>query len=276
MNEAMWTTTQVVAEVRNSARYIYCIVPCEDFFEPGNIGIDGARVYCIPYQNIAAVVHDCPEEPYQGDDETVKGFVLTHNNVVDTAWEKTGSVIPMTFDVIVKADQKHTADENVIAWLHTEYHSFLSKLTEFKGKVELGIQILWDTHILSQLITESNKTIQKLQEEMTARPKGMAYFIKQKIEKALKGELEKKADVDYRRYYEQISSFASDIHVNKVKKLKDKQMLMNLSALTEKEKIKALGEELSKIEAEEGVSVRFTGPWPPYSFVTTAAAKRET
>ena len=44
-------------------------------------------------------------------------------------------------------------------------------------------------------------------------------------------------------------------------------MLMNLSCLLAREGSKKLGGELEKIDSREGYSVRFTGPWPAYSFV---------
>jgi hypothetical protein len=31
----------------------------------------------------------------------------------------------------------------------------------------------------------------------------------------------------------------------------------------------AIGEELDAVAAEPGVEVRFTGPWPPYTFAPT-------
>jgi hypothetical protein len=39
--------------------------------------------------------------------------------------------------------------------------------------------------------------------------------------------------------------------------------------------VKELGEELEKIEGKEGVEVRFTGPWPPYSFVSKVSTPEE-
>ena len=42
---------------------------------------------------------------------------------------------------------------------------------------------------------------------------------------------------------------------------------MNLSCLLTKDGSRELGDELEKIDAMEGFSVRYTGPWPPYSFV---------
>ena len=84
------------------------------------------------------------------------------------------------------------------------------------------------------------------------------------------------ADEDYRRYYRWITPYAEDVHVNKVKRpAEGKQMLMNLSLLVGKGRVKELGEELEKIEGEEGVEVRFTGPWPPYSFVAKTITPEE-
>ena len=43
-------------------------------------------------------------------------------------------------------------------------------------------------------------------------------------------------------------------------------MLLNLSCLMQ-EGSGDLGRVLDEIQQTKGISVRFTGPWPPYSFV---------
>ena len=120
---------------------------------------------------------------------------------------------------------------------------------------------------------EANEEIRQLRQQMEAKPKGVAYFYQQKVEKALKRELETKADEDYRRYYRWITPYAEDVHVNAVKRPADgKQMLMNLSLLVKREKVEEVGKELENIKKEEGIDIRFTGPWPPYSFVSRLPA----
>lgn len=255
-------------------RYLYCIMPDTGKKHWGEIGLDGQAVYIIPYKDIGALVHDCHLEPYQGDDETV--WVWTHSQVVDAAWEAAGSVLPMTFDCIIRPAEGRTADETVVAWLHTEYDGLKAKLEEFRGKVELGVQIFWLVDAISEKVMEANEEIRQLRQEMEGKPKGVAYFYQQKIEKALKQALEAKADEDYRRYYRWITPYAEDVHVNKVKRpAEGKQMLMNLSLLARKDRVKELGEELEKIEGEAGMEVRFTGPWPPYSFVSKVTTPEE-
>lgn len=257
-------------------RYVYCIMPDTGKKRWGEIGLDGQAVYTISYQDISALVHDCPLEPYQGDDETVKEWVWTHSQVVDAAWAEAGSILPMTFDCIIRPAEGQMVEETVVAWLQAEYDGFKMKLEEFRGKVELGVQIFWLVDAISEKVMEANEEIRQLRQEMVGKPKGMAYFYQQKIEKALKRELEVMADEDYRRYYHWITPYAEDVHVNKAKRpAEGKQMLMNLSLLVGKDRVKELGGELEKIEGEEGLEVRFTGPWPPYSFVSRVSIPEE-
>jgi HEPN domain-containing protein len=247
---------------------VYCILPDIGREKWGAIGLDGADVYTIGYREICALVHDCPAEPYQGDDETVKGWVWTHGEVIDAAWNVTGSVLPMTFDCIIRPAEGQGAEATVVAWLAAEYDRFRRELAQFAGKVELGVQVIWRVEAITRAAAAADPQIARLQEEMGGKPKGMAYFYQQKIEKALKAALEAKADADYRRYFESVTALAEDVSVNKIKRpAEGKQMLINLSLLLEKERVPSLGQLLDGIQGEEGVEVRFTGPWPPYSFV---------
>ncbi len=254
------------------ARYVYGVIPRIDKEDFGPIGLGGSRVYGISYQDICAVVHDCLPEPYQGDEEAMKGWVATHGDVVDAAWEVAGAVLPMSFDVIIKPDEERSADDNVRRWLAEEYEKFKLKLDEFSDKVELGVQILWDPEVITRRITEEHEEIKKLAAEMATQSRGLAYFYQHKISETVKKEMGAKADQDYRRYYERLRGYAEDTQVNRIKKHPDKQMIMNLSLLVKRDRMEVLGKALGEIREEEGVEVRFTGPWPPYTFAAKIVA----
>ena len=257
------------------ARYIYGVIPRIKKDNFGPIGIMGNTVYSISYKEINALVHDCPPEPYKGGEEEVKEWVSAHATVVDAAWGEADTVLPMSFDVIVKSDEERSAEENVRKWLEEEYATLEATLEEFRGKAELGVQILWDPAVITQRITVENKEIKELMTEMATKSPGIAYFYQDKIVEAVKHEMEKRAAEDYRNIYEQLRAHAVDTHINKVKRLQGKQMIMNLSLLVERDKVQALGEILGKVREEEGVGVRFTGPWPPYTFAAKIAAIAE-
>ena len=258
-------------EEDREARYVYALIPRTDREDFGPIGIEGNTVYTISYKEISAVVHNCPPEPYQGDEVKVKEMVGIHGDVVDAAWEEAGSILPMSFDVIVRPDGERTADDNVRKWLEDEYEALGAKLDELEDKVELGVQIFWEPKVITQRIAEENEEIRGLTAEVATKPRGMAYFYQHKIADAVKKEMETKADRDYRDYYRRLRAYAQDAEVNKIKKDKNRQMILNLSLLVKRDKVTALGEELAEIRAEEGVDVRFTGPWPPYTFAAKIA-----
>lgn len=260
-------------------RYLYCIASGNQSINFGRIGIEGNEVYTIPYRDLCTVVHNCSTDPYQSEDnEVVKEWIRTHQSVVDAAWERFGTILPSGFDTIIKPGEDGSGLEKALQeWLKKDYENLKEKLKKFTGKAEYGVQISWDPKIIGHKIARSNKEIEELDKEIKSKPKGMAYMYKQKLEDALKKEMEKEADRCFKELFERVRRCVDDIRVEKTKKAEEgkprfraergKQMLMNLSCLADKDEPKKLGEELEKIDQMEGLSVRFTGPWPPYSFV---------
>ncbi len=262
------------SEIRNPKSeiglYLYCIADGGEGIHLDVAGIENNEIYTIPFKDLSAVVHNCPAEPYQSEDqEKVKGWVLTHQKVVDAAWGKFGTVIPIGFDTIIQGKAAANPEENMKTWLKDDYDNLKAKMAKIKDKAEYGVQIFWETRIMAQDISEESAEIKALQEEIETKPKGIAYMYRQKLEELLKKEMEKKADRCFQEFYEKIKHHADDLHVEKTKKAEDEnqQMLLNLSCLLLGDQSKNLGEELEKIDAKEGFSVRYTGPWPPYSFV---------
>ena len=260
------------SEDHGSARYVYAVIPRvarEDF---GAIGIANARVYTMARRDIAAVVHNCPPEPYQGDPETVAGWVKIHNDVIDAAWGEAGSVLPMRFDVIIKGDSEHSAEENTRRWLAAEYSTLKAKLEEFRGKVELSVQVLWDPAVIARRIMESSEEIGQLRAEMATKSRGAAYFIEQKIARAVKAEMEGKAQRDFAACYERLKEWSEDVHVNKPRKQADRAVMANFSLLVRRTRAQEIVQLLRHMNDEPGVEVRVTGPWPPYTFAATVGA----
>ena len=254
---------------KEEGRYIYCVVDSGEKTSLGEIGIEGKEVYAIPYRDIGAVVHDCPAQPYRSDDqEAVKAWVMTHQKVVDAAWGRWGTVLPLSFDTIIKGETEGSAERNVKDWLKQEYEDLKSRIEKVRGKAEYGVQVFWDPKVIAQNLTRTSPEIRKLDEEIRLKPRGLAYMYRQKLENLIKCEMETKADECFKDFYSRIRKHADDIRVEKTKKAEQGlQMIMNLSCLIYKDRYTELGEELDKINRLEGFSVRFTGPWPPYSFV---------
>ena len=193
---------------------------------------------------------------------------MTHQKVVDAAWERWGTVLPLGFDTIIKGESGSSAERNVQAWLEGEYEGLKRKMEKVSGKAEYGVQVFWDPKVIAENLAQTSPEIRKLDEEIKAKPRGVAYMYRQRLENLIKHEMETKADECFRDFYSRIRKHADDIRVEKTKKAEQGwQMIMNLSCLVYRDRYTELGEELDKTNQMEEFSVRFTGPWPPYSFV---------
>ncbi len=236
----------------------------------GPIGIEGNDVYTISYKDLCAIVHNCPAEPYASDDdELVKEWIKAHQSVLDEAKRRFSVIVPMGFDMVLRPkDASSSPEQTVREWLKDEHDRLIALIEKVRGKDEYGVQIFYDPEIM-RLATSKSEELQKIRGEMASKPPGVAYMYKQKLENMAKAEAERLVDGYFRDFYEKIRCHCDDMVLEKNKKTgSGKVMLLNLSCLVSQDEVNALGEELEKINAMEGFSVRFTGPWPPYSFVS--------
>jgi hypothetical protein len=255
---------------RGEGRYVYGVAAGDKEVRLGPIGIESSEVYTITYEDISAIVHNCSTEPYQSsNDETVKDWVKTHQSVLDAASERLGIVIPLGFDTILQPKDNATPPEQVVKeWLKEDYDHLREVMRNIEGKDEYGVQVSYEPRLIIKQISEKSQEIRKIKEEIATKSPGMAYMYKQKLERAVKAETEKLANVWFSDFYGRIKKHTDDIVVEKTKKLNNgKVMLLNLSCLVAREKIDSLGKELEAIKNMDGFSVHFSGPWPPYSFV---------
>ncbi len=253
-----------------SGRYIYCIAEENDQVSFGNMGLEGSALYTVSCNGLCVLVHDCRAEPYQSENpEIVKSWVMAHQQVVDEAAKKFGNVIPMGFDTIIRGNGEVDADGQIRNWLKEESENLKTKLKKLRDRREFGVQIFADTRVITQTIAKECDEVRKLEQEIKSKPKGAAYMFRQKLGDLVKKELDLRINRCFKEFYGKIKPNASDLHIEKVKKLeeKDQVMLINLSCLLSRKQEEAMGEALEQIEELEGFSVRFTGPWPPYSFV---------
>jgi hypothetical protein len=256
--------------VQGSGLYLYGIAEADAQTKLGEIGIEGSEVYTIPYKELSAIVHNCPLEPYKSDDEeVVKGWVKTHQHVLDVAEEKFGTLIPFSLDMIIKPEDNATAEEAMKKWMSEEFNGLMEKMGKIRGKKEYGVQIFYIPSVMSEKIADESEEVRKIKEETKSKPPGAAYMYKQKLETAIKHEMESRMDSYFKDFYGRIKKHVEEIKVEKTKPTdeEDKQMIMNLSSLVTTDKYKKLGAELEQIDNTEAFSVRFTGPWPAYSFV---------
>jgi hypothetical protein len=241
-------------------RYIYCIInwgekkPIGNF---GNIGIGENPVYTIDYKDIAAVVSTIPFKQMDSN----MNDIVAHQRVVEAARE-VDTVLPVRFGVILKNE------EGIKKLLAGSYKDYRSKLTGLRGKDEIGIKVLLNKASLKKIKeqAEQSEEIRKMKQEISSAKPGTSYFLKMRLEDAMKNETLMKID---KLVGEINTSLAGSAVDRRLLKNDVGEIVLNAAYLVDKSKTGAFDAKVKELKErfeKEGVTLHRSGPWAPYSF----------
>jgi len=256
-------------------RYLYCLVHTPDIDEGtdpqwSTEGIEDEPVSVVTVGAVGAVVHPCDSLYDTDDPQTIQQWLLSHQKVVDEAGETFGTPIPFQFDTILTG-----GDGALGEWLRTEYDRLETELSRLAGHWEYRVEVTHHEDARAA-IGEADEELSRLEQRIEAADSGTAYLLEQQYEKQLAEQLR-----DHRQ--QQAASVADRIapHVVALESLgkrrstgvgidtgqdDETEPIARFAVLATDGGAENLGDDLDEIAAEPGVEVRFTGPWPPYTF----------
>ncbi len=266
--EAVGSIAPIEPSPGQEGLYLYCVALSSDAGTLGAVGIEGREVLAVAWKDLCVAAHLCLEEPYRSKDaEVVASWVMAHHRVVDTAWRRWGTVLPMTFNTIIKGELGRDAMACLLEWLEAEQEVLKAKLEALAGKAEYGVQVFWDPQVVARRVAQSDPGVRGLEEEIKAKSPGVAYMYRQRLEALLKEKTKALATAECATLYGRIARIVGEVRVQKPKGDSGKpQMLVNLSCLVSHAQLPRLEAELDRVSGMEGFSARLAGPLPPYSF----------
>lgn len=254
----------------DEARYLYCIASEHEELQLGNIGIGEKMVYTIPQRDLAAVVHSCLPVPYNTSDNSLaEGWVLEHSYVIDQAMKRFGTVLPFSFDIIIKGD-----DEVIREWLDQNYERLRKELERLADRAEYSVQIFYDYDSYASKVLSDNCGLQSLKDKIDKQSRGKAYLLQRNLDLKLKDAVSSNVEKLAEQFGLEIGTIADEVKSEERSsfvpdKYIDKKLMVSFSCLVHRDKVDLLGLALEKINSLDGLAVRFTGPWAPFSFVDT-------
>jgi hypothetical protein len=255
------------------ARYLYSVARTGNESLLGCIGIQENNVYTIPYKDIAAIVHACEAKPYHSEDKNLaEGWVLEHSYVIDQVTKMFGTVLPFSFDVIIKGN-----DDMVKEWLSRDYEHLSRELSRMQGAAEYSIQVYCDYDYLERMVLAKNQELGDLKSRIEKESRGKAYLMKRNLDLKQKSLTQSEASILAEQICTEIKPLVREMTSDSKaswtpEKYKGKKILASCSCLVSEEAVKRLGEYLEEINGKDGFYVRFTGPWAPFSFVRLSEA----
>jgi hypothetical protein len=260
MGEERSTPTLVAEGDGAEGVYVYCIIESGDQTTFGKIGIGGRgdEVFTVHYRDLAAVVSRAPLIVYDPTRENA----LTHEHVQEVVMNEHGfTPVPMSFGTLFKTD------DDTVEFLKDTYDALRDVLQKMKDKLEFGLKVNWDRESVLREIEEQNEEIRRLKAEIQTNTQSSTYFARMQLGRLVEQALADRSDSFVREIYDHLRDAAIASRSNKV--IGDK-MIMNAAFLVARDHAERFDEKVHDIsEKFEGkLSFKYTGPWPPYNFVT--------
>ncbi|WP_221355781.1 GvpL/GvpF family gas vesicle protein [Streptomyces beigongshangae] len=249
----------------------------------GVTGLDGRalRLLHAPGTSVAALVHDAAPTPFQGEDEQIRRWVAEQNQAVTTVWERTGSLLPMTFNVLVAdessttashdgspdssrhRDRGQTAEQRLTRWITERAPEITAQLAELAGRCELRVEITVDRTAVTAPDSPAYE-----EAHLAGRSAGMRRLLLKQREQQAKNLAGQLADTLHAEVRHDLLSVAEDLRDRGLPRQNpDETGVLSAALLVRTEDIDTVGGVLSELQARQpAVRIRFLGPWPPYSF----------
>lgn len=263
-------------------RYLYCVARDDaegtedgDGAVSGNdesltTGLDDEPIRLIRQSGLVAVVHDCTSL-YDSDSATqIQRWILTHQSVVDDAGEVFGTPLPFQFDTIVRGD-----DEALRSWLSDEAETLTDHLDALAGRWEYRIEVVWDEAAAREELEAADDELRDLAERREEAGEGTQFLLNKQYESRLDQLVSEQRRAEAADLADRLSGEVTDlVDLGERSTVgldiggadEDVDVLARFSVLATDDEQEAVGLLLDDVAADPGIEVRFTGPWPPYTF----------
>lgn len=270
----------------DEGRYLYCVVSVDGDAEFDAEGLEDEPVHVVTTDDSAegpsasdrtesgelgAVVHRC-ESLYDSDDPTtLKRWLLAHQRVIDAAADAFGTPLPVRFDTVL------TGDDGVVRnWLRDSADELRDSLAELAGLREYRIEVRRDYDALADRLAETDDRLGELRKRKEESGEGTGFLVgkqyEQRLDDLVRDHRETQAEDTARRlaqYAERVRRLGENRSASLVGAESDDDdstVSVRFSVLAPLDREDDIGAVLDDVAAEDGVEVRFSGPWPPYTF----------
>ena len=254
-------------------RYLYCIVSADEGATFETTGVDGEPVSIVVADGIGAVVH-ATDDIYDSADLTqVRRWLVRHQTVVDEAAQAFGTPIPFQFDTILKGD-----DEGVREWLREESDTLERALSGLADHWEYRIEVVEIDPIDDEALIERDDRLRELADQIDDSGEGTSFLLEKKLEQRLTELRAARRESITDDLRARIADVAREVHSLERSPSaslsddvvdgddRDGETLCRLTVLAHEDDEEAIGSILDDVADNDGLEVRFTGPWPPYTF----------
>lgn len=249
------------------ALYVYGIVKADG--KPGMKwkGIKGNDVFLVDEAGFCALAHECEESALSSENpKEIQEMLIAHNACLEAAMTAHGGVIPLQFNTIIKSGGGSSL-ENLREWLRSESESLEKKWEKVHGLKEYGLRIHYDKKTVVEEVSAS-EDFRESESSSHAGGAGLNYLFQAKAQTKISERVQERIRYFRQTFQDILSALAQDVIANRssVSLGQEKELLCSFSFLAAEQELPLIKQQVEQ-NAAESFSIRFAGPFPPYSFV---------
>lgn len=240
---------------QESANYIYAFIQGDLRADPGNCGLNNARVYPIAKNGLTAIVSNVPDKRVRPE----RRNIAAHQAVLRTLLQET-TPLPVSFGIVAKNRQG-------VELVLSKHHQVLSEhFQEVRGKVEMGLRATWDVPNIFEYFIDTHAELKSTRDRYFGRHREPTREEKMELGRMFEQLLRNDREQHTAYVRGVLQDYASRIEECKCAKEAD---IMHLACLVDRESLERFEEGV--FQAAEGFdnnfAFDFNGPWAPHNFV---------
>ncbi len=255
--------------------YLYAIGRCDASLSDVS-GIDSIDsrypVETLVNDDFTAIISKVPLEEF-GEDALKKSIanmqwlerVARAHDAIVRHISSLSTIVPVRFGTVF------LTAKNIEDFLVNNQQQLRSLLDSLNNLWEMGITLEFDEQKIAETLYDCSKEIRDLEAKINAAGTGAAYLLKKKLETMQTDYVTMLIEEQTDAFTAVIATLVTRIKKGELKRLPEKGLrcYVNLACLVPKDTVDSFKQQVSSIADSsnlKGITVRITGPWPPYSF----------
>lgn len=243
----------------SQAQYVYGVVGAGGA-PPRSPGIGGADLRLVTGDGIAALVSDIDR-----DELTLGREAMTaHARVLEEALTA-GTVLPMRFGAVLANEEAVRGD-----LLEAHRDDLRAQLTDLEGKVELRLRASYEESQLMREVVQDDPEVARLSAATRSAPQDATYYARIELGERVAAGVERRRQADAAAILGKLRPLALAVEAGDPP---HERVAVNASFLVQQATLPAFDKAVDEVgRAQAGrMTLKYTGPLPPYSFVRIAA-----
>ena len=239
----------------SEGRFIYAVIlpNGKDHFDL--IGLDGCKVYMIPYRDIAAIVSAYPV----GEIKLIRKNLSPYHDVTRRLAE-TCTTIPARFGQIAEDGEK------LLRVLRRNYPRVRQGLERLDQKVEMGVKIYWEVDNLFDYFVKTDAELKGLRDRIFSRQSPPTTLQLIELGGIVSDRMNARKEAVSRKV---VSALRRSAVEEKLDEPGEEKMVMSGWFLVSKERQQDFEQMVNEAASllGEAYAVKVNGPWVPFNFV---------